>query len=67
MVLKDKIKYINKKGERFMAKIVKSLIQDSIWSPERRQVLGIIIIAFGAGVVATGAGFYVSGKIGGVE
>ena len=50
-----------------MAKVVKSLIQDSIWSPERRQVLGIIIIAFGAGVVATGAGFYVSGKIGGVE
>lgn len=50
-----------------MAKVVKSLIQDSLWSPERRQVLGVIMIAFGAGVIATGAGFYVSGKLGGVE
>ena len=50
-----------------MAKVVKSLIQDSLWSPERRQVLGVITIAFGAGAIATCVGLYFSGKIGGVE
>lgn len=50
-----------------MAKVVRDVLKDSLWSPERRQVLGVITIAFGAGAIATGVGLYFSGKIGGVE
>lgn len=50
-----------------MAKVVRDVLKDSLWSPERRQVLGVLIIAFGAGAIAAGTGFCISARMGGVK